>query len=198
MNNGNRGVARPCSAHSVLGFAIDDYHGALSELVTLGAGDVAFAVHDTANLTAGAKIVFATPAGNVFNTIAAINAPVVSLGTPIVASFAYGKLLHGAYVPPFMVNIACKQMVCLHVGNFAKNISCDANDGLNKSFAIIYRKQSNRFTQQNYFKIMTPALSMLEKLYIVLENADGSAFDSQNQDHVLEFLVTYSSSANYN
>eukprot|EP00798_Chlamydomonas_sp_ICE-L_P019632 gene19632-26317_t len=73
MNNGQRGVARASSIHAVLGYAIDDYYGAVPESVSLGTSDTTFALHDTSMLNVGDAIVFSTSNGDTANVIVAIN-----------------------------------------------------------------------------------------------------------------------------
>ena len=195
MNKGQKGTPRATSASSVLGYAIADYYGALKESVSLGAADTTFTLHDTSALVVGDTIVFATTGGTVFNKITAINRStgIVSLKDPIVATFTYGVVLYGRYPAPFVMNLTPRQLVCLHVSNMAKNVSTTMNDGLDQSFAVIYKHFPAEM--HNHFKTLSPPLSTLEKMAISLRNADGSTYDCQNQDYVLEFVVTYNNGA---
>ena len=108
-------------------------------------------------------------------------------------TYASTELLQGVHqlTSPFRRDLSHTTTAILSISGADINVSIDGT--LNRSFAVItskgpYPSLSERISTKTF----NPPVGKLPRLHVEFRDVYGNAYDFQNQDHILEFVVTCS------
>lgn len=108
-------------------------------------------------------------------------------------TYASTELLQGVHqlTSPFRRDLSHMTTAILSISGADINVSIDGT--LNRSFAVItsngpYPSLSERISTKTF----NPPVGKLPRLHVEFRDVYGNAYDFQNQDHILEFVVTCS------
>jgi hypothetical protein len=73
-----------------------------------------------------------------------------------------------------------------------------ANEAINRSFAVLYKHKIQAGLDHSSTKHFSIPIAKLSKFNVSIIDRNGNPYDSQNQDHVIELLVTHHPSTRKN